>query len=102
VLSTRLLVMNIIKGDIVKSLSGRDKGRLFFVLDCQDDGYVLLADGDYRRLGNPKRKKIKHISHFSSADIRVAQKLKKGDSVTDAELRKAIRQLENPLCEGGL
>ena len=93
--------MKISIGDIVLSSSGRDKGKLFFVIAAADDDCVFLADGDYRRLANPKKKKLKHISHFSSAVTRVSEKLKNSENITDAELRKAIRQLENPLCEGG-
>ena len=93
--------MNISIGDIVLSKSGRDKGKLFFVIGIAGEDCFYLADGDYRRIKNPKKKKQKHISYFSSAKNKVSQKLTNGDSVIDAELRKAIRQLENPLCEGG-
>lgn len=93
--------MNVSVGNIVLSGKGRDKGRLFFVVAMAEDGCVFISDGDYRRISNPKKKKLKHISHFSSAETKVANKLKDGEKVTDAELRKAIRQLENPLFEGG-
>lgn len=93
--------MNIKIGDIVLSKSGRDKGKLFFVIGFAGEECIFLADGDYRRINNPKKKKLKHISHFSSIKTKVADKLISGDKITDAELRKAIRQLENPLCEGG-
>lgn len=97
----KLVVMNIKVGDIVLSKQGRDKGKLFFVIELAGEEYVLLADGNYRRVDNPKKKKLKHISHFSSAETRVSEKLKNGEQLVDAQLRKAIRQLENPLCEGG-
>ena len=48
--------MELSRGQIVKSLSGRDKDRYFVILDIED-GYVWLADGKVRKLEHPKRKK---------------------------------------------
>ena len=45
---------------IVLSLAGHDKGKLFFVLR-EEGEYVLLADGKGRKLATPKRKRKKHI-----------------------------------------
>ena len=39
--------MDIAKSAIVKSAAGRDKGKLFFVLDTEGD-FLLLADGRRR------------------------------------------------------
>jgi len=44
---------------VVKSLAGRDEGRLFLVLE-EFPEYVSLADGRLRRVEKPKRKKVKH------------------------------------------
>ncbi len=49
------------KGKIVLSISGRDKGKYMAVIDC-DNNYVFVADGKERKLQHPKRKNIKHIS----------------------------------------
>lgn len=43
-------------GQVVKSKAGRDKGRIFLVLDIIDDQHILIVDGDLRKLDNPKRK----------------------------------------------
>ena len=51
--------MDIARSDIVKSAAGRDKGKLFFVLEAEED-FLLLADGKTRKLESPKRKKRKH------------------------------------------
>ena len=48
--------MEIAKADIVQSDAGRDKGKLFFVLDMEGE-YLLLADGKTRSVETPKRKK---------------------------------------------
>lgn len=49
------------KGQFAISLSGRDKGRVFMIVETHEEGYVSLADGKLRRLEKPKRKKLKHI-----------------------------------------
>ena len=52
--------MDIAKSDLVLATAGREKGRLFFVVDVQNE-YLLLADGRSRRLEAPKRKKCRHV-----------------------------------------
>ena len=81
--------MEITKSDIVVSLAGRDKGKYFFVIEI-DGGYALIADGKGRRLGQPKRKKLKHLRFVSQSDSRVAEKIRTGDKVLDSEIRRAI------------
>lgn len=53
--------MNAVKGSVVKSTAGRDQGR-YFVAVAAEDRFVFIADGKERRLENPKRKNVKHIS----------------------------------------
>ena len=48
-------------GKIVYSEKGRDKGKYLAVINCTEN-YVFVADGKERKLENPKRKNIKHIS----------------------------------------
>ena len=80
--------MELSRGQIVKSLSGRDKNRYFVILDIED-GYVWLADGKVRKLEHPKRKKTKHIQitktviHFQP-------------NLTDKQLRKMLHAYNYP------
>ena len=48
-------------GDVVRSMAGHDKGRLFAVVGLDGSGYALLADGRTRTLEKPKKKKLRHI-----------------------------------------
>ena len=48
-------------GRFAKSLSGRDKGRVFIIVDTPEENFVMLSDGELRKLEKPKRKKLKHI-----------------------------------------
>jgi len=95
--------MDISKSDIVISLAGRDQGKLFYVIDVEDN-YVLIADGKGRKLEDPKRKKLKHVRRVSRTETRVAAKLLQGDKVLNSELRRdlaAFGQQFNSQNQGG-
>ena len=81
--------MEIARSDIVRSIAGRDQGKLFFVLDT-DGEFLLLADGKTRRLESPKRKKRKHTEFGERNDCRVAEKIRSEEKVTNSELRRTL------------
>ena len=81
--------MKLSKSDIVLSLSGRDKGKYFFVVDTAGE-YVMIADGRYRKLEQPKRKKLKHLQLVRSGGSGVAAKICSGDKVLNSELRRDL------------
>ena len=81
--------MEIAKSDIVRSIAGRDQGKLFFVLDT-DGEFLMLADGKTRRQENPKRKKRKHTAFVERNDCRVAEKIRSEEKVTNSELRRTL------------
>ncbi len=78
------------QGRVVLSLQGRDKGRCFIVLSAVDDDFVLMADGDLRKVQRPKRKKKKHLHPKPAIFPEIASKLQAGAPVSDSELRKAL------------
>ncbi len=93
---------NIARSDIVRATAGRDKGKIFFVLDVEED-FLLLADGRTRRVERPKRKKRRHVSFVSRVDCRVAEKIRGGEKLSNSELRRTLAQLGgegNPDQEG--
>ena len=80
--------------DLVVSLSGRDKNRIFMVLEVLDSNYVLIADGMLRKLEKPKKKKVKHLEKSQyTLNERLLQKISEGKKITNAELRKSLRAL---------
>ncbi len=81
--------MDIATSNIVKSIAGRDKGDLFFVLRMEED-FLLLADGKRRRVETPKRKRKKHVAFVCESAAPVAEKIRNSEKVTNSELRKAI------------
>ena len=81
--------MEIAKSDIVRSDAGRDKGKLFTVLAVEGE-YLLLADGKSRKVEHPKRKKRRHVLFVSAEETRLADKLKRGEKITNSELRRTL------------
>lgn len=52
-------------GQVVRSKSGRDSGKIFLVYKIIDEDYVLIVDGKSRKLDKPKKKKIKHLITYN-------------------------------------
>ena len=75
--------------DIVRCANGRDKDRLFMVVET-GDSCVLLADGKHRKLEAPKRKNRKHVRFLAACELPAAVQLKNGDKITDKALRKTM------------
>ncbi len=81
--------MEITRAHLVEATAGREKGKLFYVMET-DGEYLLLADGKSRRVEAPKRKKRKHARFIAADNSRVAEKIRENERVTNSELRKAI------------
>jgi ribosomal protein L14E/L6E/L27E len=81
--------MEIQKSDIVRALAGRDKCKLFFVIERERE-YAYIADGKSRKLESPKRKKLKHLTLEQKSDSRVAEKLRSGEKITNSEIRRTL------------
>ena len=84
--------MEISKSDIVISLAGHDKGKLFYVIDT-DGVYVTLADGKQRRVEKPKRKKLIHVRKVLRSDSTLAQRIRSGEHVLNSELRRELAMI---------
>ncbi len=82
--------MEVDLGRVVLSKAGRDLGRLFVIIEIIDELYVLIADGDLRRIEKPKKKKIKHLGFTNKLSSELNNKLMNKDRVTNAEIRRYI------------
>ena len=80
-------------GDIVLSTQGRDKGNYFLVVEA-NDGFVFLVDGGMRKLAQPKKKNVKHVSHSGKSVVAIAKKLLSKQKVFDSEVKSALRQFQ--------
>ena len=91
-------------GRAVISLQGRDRGRAFVVLQTVDDEYMLIADGDTRKLEHPKKKKTKHLHPKPVLFQEIPEKMAAGQ-LLNSDIRKALKaaglDTDQPLCEEG-
>ncbi|MGD9901147.1 MAG: hypothetical protein AB7S44_01240 [Spirochaetales bacterium] len=84
-------------GTLVKSKAGRDEGSIYVVVEIKDDIYVKLADGNHKRLSNPKLKKVKHIEPLNIELPKIKEKLLNNVKVFDSEVYSAIKKATD--CE---
>lgn len=84
-------------GSVVISIQGRDKGKLFLVVDIVDEEYVRLLDGKLRKLGNEKLKKTKHIKPVFKELPDVTDRLSRGEYLNDSDIRKALVNIEKSI-----
>lgn len=86
--------LSIALGQIVFSKAGRDADRKFVVIEIVDNDYVLISDGDLRRVEKPKKKKIKHLKLTGELIVPISEKLNNKLKVTNAEVRKYLAATE--------
>lgn len=76
-------------GTIVRSRSGRTRGRVFAVVATETDAkgnlYALVSDGRTRLLSHPKRKSARHLETLSAANGHAF--------ASDEEIRTALAAL---------
>jgi ribosomal protein L14E/L6E/L27E len=88
-----LTTTDISLGQFVKSKAGRDKDRIFIIIEIVDEVYVRIVDGDLRRTESPKRKKIKHLAKMNEVSDDIQQKLNDNRKVTNQMVRREIEKL---------
>lgn len=85
--------MDDILGRVVYSKSGRDKGKLFVIIEVVNENYVMLVDGDMRKIENPKLKNIRHIHYTNLKADKVMEYLNRGEIPDNHIIRKNLKQL---------
>ena len=55
-------------GDIVRATAGKDNGKYFLLLSCED-GYGSIANGRRRKVSNPKKKSCKHLEKIDAIEL---------------------------------
>lgn len=79
-------------GQVVKSIAGRDKGRLYMVVGVEGR-MLLLVDGFSRKLRRPKRKNILHVQLTNVVNLDIKNRLQRGGLVRDEEIHNFIKKL---------
>ena len=78
-------------GGAAQSAAGRDKGRLYLIVGLSG-GELLLADGRYRPVENPKRKNGKHVRLLPAFCPEIAERIAQGKD-QNSEIRAALKRL---------
>lgn len=77
-------------GSVVRSRAGRDRDRFFVVVGIVDERYVLIADGDLRKLASPKKKKLLHLKVTPACMSEIQSRLESGEQLQDAQIRRFL------------
>ncbi len=75
--------MEIVRGTVVRSKAGHDKGLYLAVLKVEGR-YALTADGKTRSLSSPKKKNVIHLAATAAV-------LDEAQMENDSVLRKALK-----------
>ena len=88
--TSEVIFLELTLGQVVFSKAGRDAGKKFVIVGMADDEHVLIADGDLRKIENPKKKKIKHLYYEDNVISEINLKLINKHKITNSELRKLL------------
>ncbi|MDK2785172.1 MAG: hypothetical protein PWQ41_324 [Bacillota bacterium] len=80
-------------GQLVCSRAGRDRGRYYLVVGWAAPRRALVADGRYRPIARPKIKNVAHLEVTERVAEAVAERLERGEQVSDAMIRAALAEL---------
>lgn len=83
--------MELETGQVVKSLAGRDKGRLYVIIGFAGNR-ALLADGRCRTVNNPKKKNLKHLQPYRSVFPEIKESIRQG-TLKDLTIRNILNSL---------
>lgn len=84
-------------GQVVVSRAGRDTGRKFAVIKVVDEQFVLICDGDLRRIEKPKKKKVRHLEPTGETLEFLEEKLKSNARISNSDIRKALANQKSTL-----
>ncbi len=87
-------------GQIVKSLAGRDQGKIYLIIGFHTDGRALLAEGRMWTINKPKKKNVKHLQPYRCVLPEIEEGIRRGD-LNDNAVRNALNNLfsrENKGC----
>ena len=76
-------------GRVVFSKKGRDKTRYFVVLYTVDADFVVISDGDTRKLDHLKKKRRKHLESCPIEAPELIESFQAG-TLKDSDIRKVL------------
>jgi len=72
---------------------GRDRGRFYLVIGSDNISRVKVADGEIRKVENPKHKNIKHLHFYDVIAKGVSTKAESGSRVSNVDIRRELKNL---------
>ena len=81
-------------GRVVFSKKGRDKTRYFVVLYTLDADFVMICDGETRKLDKMKKKRIRHLDSCPHEFPALIEMYRQG-TLKDADIRKVLYPIKN-------
>ena len=78
-------------GCFATSLAGHDKCKVYIITDI-DMEYIYLADGKYKLIEKPKKKKRKHIQITDIKDSNIQLKQNSNKKIINEDIKRAIKQ----------
>lgn len=85
-------ILKTVLGRLAYSKAGRDKGNLVVVIGILDEAFVLVADGQKRRVENPKKKRLKHLDFTENVTVDLLTVIENGLKLKNSEIKKAIEK----------
>lgn len=82
-------------GRVVLSKQGHDKGKAFVVVGIVNESYVLIADGQSRKLEKPKKKQARHLIPKPYVAQELLPAIANQVQTADSDIRKALRTYFN-------
>ena len=86
-------------GSIVISKAGRDEGRLFIVVQEVDADFVMVANGNLRKMDRLKKKRRKHLKPTGTVVEELRARISQGKPVEDHEVRTWLKKEEEKLVQ---
>ncbi len=81
-------------GRVVISKCGRDEGRIFLVTGEIDEDFVMISDGDTRKIAKQKKKRRKHLKPTLTLSQELRERILKGETPEDFEIRACLSKEE--------
>ena len=86
-------------GSVVRSMAGRDQGRLFIVIQEIDEDFVMIANGKLRGMDRLKKKRRRHLKPTGTVVEELRDRLAEGGKVEDHEIRSWLVKEEEKLVQ---
>ncbi len=88
------MASNFSLGQVVQSKAGRDKEKLYVVVDIEgNQSFLYLADGETRKVEKPKKKNPRHLNRLNLVIEEIKAKEKAGMRITNSEIASALQKV---------